>query len=142
MNRLRLDILAELDRRNLNATGAMRGSVDANTAQTTTATTSAITAFDYWVNVGSGTPPGGPVDVGAIARWLEVRQLNFNAKMLARRISRIGSRDWREGNPNAFETAIEAWEQTPEFTGLGDRSANQYGQAWVDIVFNNLNRKN
>ena len=70
MEALRVAVLAEMDRRNLNATGAMAASVDPEVKQDATGTTGTLSALDYWVRVGSGTPPGGPVFVDDIQKSL------------------------------------------------------------------------
>ena len=137
MNVLRLDVLAELERRRINATGALSASVDVNTALLPTETVGTMTALGYWKTAGSGTPPGGPVRVSDIQTWLDAKGLDFSAWAIARRIRRIGSKDFREGNPNAFLTAIETWETGPALEGLEELGANKYGDATVSL-FNNL----
>lgn len=138
MEALRIGVLAEMDRRNLNATGAMAASVDPEVTQDAEATVGTLSALDYWVRVGSGTPPGGPVFVDDIQKWIDAKGLDLSAWAVARRIRRTGSKDFREGNPNAFETAIDQWEASALMQGLGERTANQYGDSFVEILRNNI----
>lgn len=138
LNTIRFNVLAEMNRRRLNATGRMSASVSNVVRQDQDGTSGFLTALDYWVNVGSGTPPGGPVLVADIQTWLNAKGLDLSAWGIARRIRRAGSKDFREGNPNAFETGIDAWEDSPSGQELGGRTANEYGDAYVDILVNNI----
>lgn len=134
MNDLQQGVWAELDRRNLNASGAMRTSVAVNTAQSATETVGTMTALDYWINVGSGTPPGTTVDIHSIAQWIEIRQLSFEPQYLKKRIEEDGSKDFQAGNPNAFDTAIEQWRNSARVLAIPDIVLEAYGKATLEII--------
>lgn len=142
LDQLRLDIIAEMERRDLNATGAMVDSLEVDVMQDDTSTTGTLTAFDYWVNVGSGTPPGSDVKERDILTWMEAKDFEGanigTAFFIARKINRDGSKAYRQGLPNAFETSIEAWAVSGLVTRLGERTANEYGDSFVEILRNNL----
>ncbi len=143
MDALRVRVSDEIRRRDLIASGDMLRSLDVDVKQDSEGATGTLSALDYWVNVGSGTPPGSDVSERDIAKWME--DVGFEgdnagiAWFIARKIRRDGSLDYRVGNPNAFETAIEQWENSSVVTQLGERTANEYGAAWVEVLRQNIN---
>lgn len=143
LEQLRLDVLAEMERRDLNATGAMSESIEVDVAQDAQGTTGTLSAFDYWVNIGSGTPPGSDVKERDIKAWMEAKGFEdanvATAFFIARKIRRDGSKAYRQGLPNAFETAIDAWEMSALVRNLGSETANEYGDSFVEILRTNLN---
>ena len=143
MDALRERVAGEITRRDLVASGDMLRSLDVDVVSDPDGTTGTLSALDYWVNVGSGTPPGSDVTERDIAKWLDDKGFEGDnagiAWFIARKIRRDGSKDYRVGNPNAFETAIEQWENSTVITQLGERTANEYGAAWVEVLRQNMN---
>ena len=143
MDALRVRVSDEIRRRDLIASGDMLRSLDVDVKQDSEGATGTLSAIDYWVNVGSGTPPGGDVTEREISKWLDDKGFEGDnagiAWFIARKIRRDGSKDYRVGNPNAFETAIEQWENSTVVTQLGERTANEYGAAWVEVLRQNMN---
>lgn len=98
------------------ATGALGASISQELTEIArSGATGRITALDYWVNVGSGTPPGTFVSVEALVKWVKakgIRSTDRGAILFATRVSyrieEAGSRDFRRGGKNVFLTAIEA----------------------------------
>lgn len=139
---LKLDIAGEMNRRDLSASGAMIASLDDEVTQDDTSTTGTLSALDYWVNVGSGTPPGSGVKEADIAQWMEDKGFEganiATAFFITRKINREGSKAYRQGLPNAFDTAIDAWEASALMQNLGERTANQYGDSFIEILRNNI----
>lgn len=140
MDALRSGVLDEIAREGHNATGALSASVTNTVTQDNTSTTGTMMALDYWVNVGSGTPPGGPVFVADIQEWIDAKGLDLSAWGVARKIRRAGSKDFREGNPNTFTTAIDAWEASVVVRDLGEKTANDYGDSFFEVLRSNLTR--
>ncbi len=139
---LKLDITGEMNRRDLSASGDMIASLDDQVTQDDTSTTGTLSALDYWVNVGSGTPPGSGVTERDIAQWMEDKGFEganiATAFFITRKINREGSKAYRQGLPNAFDTAIDAWEASAQVQGLGELTANQYGDSFIEILRSNL----
>ena len=142
MNTLPPVVSAELERRDLNASGAVNASMQTNTTQTPTSTTGTMLALDYWINVGSGTPPGSGVRESAILQWMEEKQFEganiATAFFITRKINREGSLAYRQGLPNAFETAIDIWAKSTAFDTLDTVAENEYGKAYIDLLQKNL----
>ena len=141
---LRLDVLAEMERRGLNASYALVNSIENDVVQTDVSTTGTMTALDYWVNAGSGTPPGQGVREFDIAQWMEFKGFEganiATAFFITRKINREGSKDYRLGNPNAFETAIDGWENSQVLVELASNTANEYGDSFYEVLRSNLSR--
>lgn len=133
--------MARLD---LNASGAMKASIEYNVTSDKDGTTGTLSALDYWVNVGSGTPPGSNVLVRDIQKWIEDKgiedELDASAREITKRIRKFGSLAYREGAPNAFETAITAWELSADTLNIGEATADAIGGEYVGIVKANLER--
>ena len=144
MEFLRQDIIAEMNRLDLNATGAMKASIEYDVTSDNDGTTGTLSALDYWVNVGSGTPPGTKVLVRDIQNWIDAKgiedELESSAREIAKRIRLFGSLAYREGAPNAFETAITAWELNADTLNIGEATADAIGGEYVGIVTANLGR--
>lgn len=140
---LQVGIRGEMARRDLNATFAMSNSIEVDAEQDDSGVTGTLSALEYWVNVGSGTPPGSDVKERDIAEWMEAVGFEGDnaglAFFIARKIRNEGSKAYRQGLPNAFETAIEAWENSALLRDLGQRTANEYGEAWVEVIRKQLN---
>lgn len=140
---LRIGVQGEMERRDLNASGRMSDSIEDDVTADATGVTGTLSALDYWVNVGSGTPPGTGVKERDIAQWMEDKGFEganiATAFLISRKINREGSRDYRVGNPNAFETAIDAWEASVLVRDLGNTTANEYGDSFVELLRSNLN---
>lgn len=137
---LKLGVRDEMERRDLNASGRMSQSIEDQVVTDVDAVVGTLSAFDYWVNVGSGTPPGTGVKERDIAQWMEDKGFEganiATAFFIARKINRQGSKDYRLGNPNAFETAIDAWERSALVRDLGAATANEYGDSFVELLRN------
>lgn len=142
LDQLRLDIIAEMERRDLSATGAMIDSLEVDVTQDNTSTTGTLSALDYWVNVGSGTPPGSDVKERDILAWMEAKGFEDanvgTAFFITRKIRKEGSKAYRQGLPNAFDTAIDQWALSGLVTRLGERTANEYGDSFVELLRNNI----
>lgn len=136
-------IKGEMARRDLNATNAMQESIEVDVSAVPEGTTGTLSALDYWVNVGSGTPPGSDVKERDIMQWMEAKGFEGDnagiAFFIARKIRREGSKAYRQGLPNAFETSIAAWEASVLVRDLGELTANEYGDSFVSILRENIN---
>ena len=45
---------------------------------------------------------------------------------------------YRQGLPNAFETAIDIWAKSTAFDTLDTVAENEYGKAYIDLLQKNL----
>lgn len=114
-----------LDDRNINASGALKRSHRTEVTMGIGSSRAAFYALDYWKTAGSGQPPGTSVKVGDLAQWAIDKGLANNERRAARigylvsnKILRQGSKDYRDQNPNVYETAIEGRaDMVPEVLG-------------------------
>ena len=75
-------------------------------------------ATDNWVNVGSGTPPGSGVTPKTILEWLNSRGLQGMRRAalpIARKINKLGSKDYRLKRENVFTEVIDRYSQEGRF---------------------------
>lgn len=101
-----------------NASGRMGESITSELTEIARAgATGRILALDYWVNVGSGTPPGTFVKVEDLTEWVLIKRIRLTergarklATYISYRIEADGSRDWRKGGENVFLAAIERFQ--------------------------------
>ncbi len=98
-----------------NASGRMGESIISELTEIARAgATGRILALDYWVNVGSGTPPGTFVPVEDLTEWALIKRIRLTergarkfATYISYKIEAEGSRDYRRGGENVFIQAIE-----------------------------------
>jgi len=104
-------VLQRMIERDKNATGRTSRSVETRTVGGANVTEGMLLANTTWQVVGSGSPPGTPVNIASIREWIVARGLPFGAKSLAGRIYKYGTKDWRERNKNVFLESIAKWER-------------------------------
>jgi hypothetical protein len=114
MTRVQTEVLDELDRRNINATGRLKRSTTTQVQTSVVTSRGTLSALGYWVNAGSGTPPGTVVTPQELAKWAVAKGLANNDRaalklgvLVSRKIQRFGSKQFREGGENAYRVAIE-----------------------------------
>lgn len=101
-------------------------------------------AYDYWVNVGNGSPPGTRVAFLDLVRWAKAKGRGRNeretlriAALVGRKIRREGSLDFREGNPNVYLETIDEFEQAGRF--LPAEGAERDLLDFTDQTFKGIN---
>jgi len=109
------DASAELDDRNINASGKLKRSHRTEVTIGTASSTASFYALNYWTESGSGSPPGTKVEPSALAQWAIDKGLANNERRAARigylvsqKIAREGSFYHRTGGENVYSTAIDA----------------------------------
>ena len=104
-----------LDARNINASGRLKRSNRTEVAPGVGSTSATLYALSYWKNAGSGSPPGTKAEPSDLAQWAIDKGLANNDRaalklgyLVARKIERFGSKQYREGGDNVYDKAIEA----------------------------------
>jgi hypothetical protein len=81
--------------------------------------TTEFEALEYWKEAGSGRKPGKVPKkfYQTIQQWMDAKggMTHLSAFLIAQKIGREGSKDWREGKPNIFTTRIDQME--PQLQG-------------------------
>lgn len=98
------------------ATGSLGESITSEITEIARAgATGRILANEYWVNVGSGTPPGTFVEVEDLTEWVLIKRIRLTergarrfAAYVSYKIEAEGSRDYRRKGVNVFLAAIDA----------------------------------
>ena len=94
-------------------------------------------ANDNWRFVGNGRGPGRMPPVANIQSWLDTKGLTISAWVVARKIGREGSKDFRQGNANVFEQAIDEWQFGPALLNATNAAAD----AVSDTIITDITRQ-
>ncbi len=107
----------ELERRNINASGALSKSHRVEVFTSSTATTGEVLGLSYWTKAGSGSPPGTVASLEGLKGWLLDKGIvkgneptEWIAALIQDKIYEQGSRDFRERNPNVYRETAKAVE--------------------------------
>lgn len=98
-----------------------------------------LEADGHWRYVGSGRGPGRMPPVDRIAQWVTAKGLDVSPWAVAVSIGRRGSKDFLEGNPNAFGQGVDRWEGAA-LRGLEDEAAAVFSDAGADVIVTNWKR--
>jgi hypothetical protein len=104
-----------LDSRKINASGKLRRTNAYAVDDGPTFTVATLYAQSYWVQAGSGSPPGTKVSLPDLVQWAKDKGLVNNERaalrlafLTQRKILKEGSRDFRQGNDNVYLKEIDA----------------------------------
>lgn len=104
-------VIAGMEQRGKNATGATMRSTQIATLGDETFAEGTYSAADHWKYVGNGRGPGQMPPVENLAAWDRTKGDNTNGWALAVNIAKRGTRDFRQKNSNIFLDAEEAWQK-------------------------------
>lgn len=111
VEKLRADIRKIMVERNKNATNSTTNGIGVIPSQGQGFGQALLEADSTWKWVGNGRAPGRMPPIAPIQAWINARGLTLNAWGVARKIGRLGSKDFREKRRNVFLQGIEAWEK-------------------------------
>ena len=112
MERLRGYIRQAFEARGKNASGGTRDSMRTLSSEGLTFGTASLEANSNWKWVGNGRGPGKMPPIDPIRQWIASRGLDISEWAVAKKIAKVGSRDYRLKRRNLFLEEIEAWEKT------------------------------
>lgn len=111
VEKLRDDVRKIMVDRNKNATGGTSDGIAVIASQGDGFGQALLEADSTWKWVGNGRGPGRMPPIAPLQAWVNARGLSISAWGVAKKIAKLGSKDYREKRRNVFLQGIEAWER-------------------------------
>ena len=111
VEKLRDDVRKIMVDRNKNATGGTSDGIAVIASQGDGFGQALLEADSTWKWVGNGRGPGRMPPIAPLQAWVNAKGLSISAWGVAKKIGKLGSKDYREKRRNVFLQGIEAWEK-------------------------------
>lgn len=111
VEKLRDDVRKIMVDRNKNATGGTSDGIAVIASQGDGFGQALLEADSTWKWVGNGRGPGRMPPIAPLQAWVNAKGLSISAWVVAKKIGKLGSKDYREKRRNVFLQGIEAWEK-------------------------------